>query len=339
MSDTMLIDGNSYGFAAQSSPRLRCGDLETQAAFGFMRTLRAQCRKYPTFAPLVLWDGRAEWRYKLYPGYKSNRDTDPEQVRNKAAYGVMRPYIARLLRHLGVHQMTAPTHEADDLAGYFTDKLAAVPDARVLLSTGDGDWIQLVRRNVAWDDPRDDARYVDADNFYQKTGCLSPFAFLETKILAGDGSDTITGVGGLGAKRAPEFIAQFGSVRKFWQQCDSGAFVPTLKAHKSLWQGNSPFTRDEWALRHDIAAQPETEKEQVKLLKRHLDAWPGQGRAIYRRNFQLMQLLRVAPPRRADFQFDAGKFDRDAFAAVCLELGFASILANLHEFTQQFHKE
>jgi 5'-3' exonuclease len=336
MNDTLLIDANSWGYAAQSGARLRSGTLETQAAFGFIRTLRAQCRKYPSFKPTVLWDGRADWRYKLYPEYKGNRDSDPEKLRNKQAYALMRPYIARMLRHLGVTQLTASTHEADDLAGYFVAKLSTTPGSRIILSTGDTDWMQLVRQNVAWDDPREESRYVDSDNFYAATGCLTPFAFLETKILAGDSSDTISGVGGLGAKLAPEFIAEFGSVRKFWQLCDAGTFVPRLKAHKSLYAGTSPFTRDEWALQFDQGEL--SDEDAVKALKKHLAAWPGQGREIYRRNFQLMQLLRVTPPKRSDLEADPGNFDVAAFGRVCEELGFASILANLHEFTHRFKR-
>lgn len=338
MNNTLIIDANSWGFAAQSMTKLSSGSMEVQAAFGFIRTLRAQCNKYPTYTPLVLWDGKADWRFKLHPEYKSNRNSDPKKTAEREAYKKMRPYIARLLKHLGVRQLTASTHEADDMAGYFVKKLTAVPGSNIILSSGDRDWIQLVRENVAWDDARDDSRFVDAANFYDKTGCLTPFAFLETKVLEGDTSDVISGVGGIGAKGAPEFIAEFGSVRKFWQLCASGKHTPKVKAHLSLLQGTCPFTREEWEDQLDLVALAETatEKEVVKARTAHMNAWPGQGRTIYKRNLQLMQLLRVEPPARADIQVDPGKFDKEAFAAVCAELSFNSILKNVDEFTKRF---
>jgi len=294
----LLIDANSIGYASQSATKLSAGGMETQAAYGFIKTMRELRIQFPKFTPFVLWDGRAEWRFKLFPDYKSNRKDSPEKIAMKESYAKQKPYIESMLRHLGVRQLTCFSAEADDMGGYFAAKLSTAPDAEVGLITGDRDWIQLVRKNVWWKDPRDDARYVDAANFYKKTGCKSPFAFLETKILMGDSSDCISGVGGIGEKGAPEFIAEFGSVRKFWQLCDSGAFEPRLKKHKNL-------------------ASPE-------------------GRALYKRNFQLMQLLKVEPPARADLKVDTGRFDKEAFANACEELAFVSILRNLDEFTLRF---
>jgi 5'-3' exonuclease len=293
-----LIDGNAVGYAAQQATRLSAGGLDTQAAYGMIKTLRELRRESPKHVPMCLWDGRAEWRFKLHPEYKSNRRDTPDKVAMKESYAKQKPYINRLLQHLGVRQVLAVDREADDLAGYFVGKLSQDPANEIELVTGDQDWLQLVRRNVSWKDPRSDAKFVDAKNFYDKTGCKSPFAFLETKILTGDTSDCISGVGGIGEKGAPEFIAEFGSVRNFWRMCDSGEFKPRLKKHINL-----------------------ASKE---------------GRALYKRNFQLMQLLAVAPPPKEQTQINAGKFDKDAFAAVCEELAFGSILRNLDEFVKPF---
>jgi 5'-3' exonuclease len=210
----------------------------------------------------------------------------------------MRPYIAKALSHLGVRQLTANEYEADDLAGFLVRKLSADPANEIGLISGDQDWLQLVRKNVFWRDMRDDVKQINATNFYDKTGCLSPFAFLECKILTGDTSDCISGVGGIGEKGAPEFIAEFGSVRNFWQQCASGTFVPKKKAHTNLAT--------------------------------------GPGRALYKRNFQLMQLLKVEAPPKSDTKLDLGKFDREAFANICGELAFTSILRNLDEYVAHF---
>lgn len=296
MKNTLLIDGNAIGYAAQQAVRLSTGGMETQAAYGMIKTMRELRQSHPHYAPFVLWDGRADWRFKLHPDYKGNRRDTPDKVAMKDSYAAQKPYIERLLRHLGVRQATCFSAEADDLAGYFAPILSK--NGKVGLITGDQDWLQLVGTNVWWKDPRYDAKFVDANNFYDKTGCLSPFAFLETKILMGDTSDCIPGVGGLGEKGAPEFIAEFGSVRQFWQRCDSGDFKPRLKKHIGL-------------------ASPE-------------------GRAIYKRNFQMMQLLRVAPPQKSDMKIDLGAYNQEEFANVCEELAFASILKNLDEFTSHF---
>lgn len=336
MSKILLIDANSIGYAAQQATKLTNAGMETQAIFGFLKSMKILRERFTAYTPMVLWDGRAEWRYKLYPGYKANRNSDPKKVAMKESYAKQKPHLELALRHLGIRQLTAHNMEADDLAGHFVGKLSADPANKIGLITGDEDWQQLIRQNVWWRDMRDDSKYVDHKNFYDKTGCKTPFAFLESKILQGDNSDTITGVGGIGEKGAPEFIAQFGSVRNFWQQCDSGLYVPKLKAEKSLWKGDSPHTKEEWIGQQVTTTAVRTPEEEAKLKKKWADAWPGQGKSIYKRNFQLMQLLRVDAPKKEDIKLDTGKFDKEAFAKICEEMSFVSILRNLDEFTNHF---
>lgn len=293
-----LIDGNSCGRAAHHSAVLTSGGRQTQAVFGLIRTIRWLLVENPGYTPVVLWDGRARWRRDLYPDYKANRDDDPEKRKNRAAYETQQPYMARALESLGVPQMMAHTHEADDLAGFLTPRFANKPGGSVLLTTGDRDWIQLVRENVTWQDHRDATKRVTLRNLEEKTGYATPRAFLEGKCLRGDSSDAITGVGGIGEKGAPEFLAEFGSVSEFWRRCDSGEFVPQKKAHRQL-------------------ASPE-------------------GREIFRRNLRLMQLFKVAPPVRTETVFVVGRLDTGKFSDLCAELGFTSILHEIESFCRPF---
>jgi 5'-3' exonuclease len=298
VSKTLLIDGNSVGHAAHRGTKLRSGDLETQAVFGTIRSVRNAIRRRPNYTPMTLWDGRAEWRFTLHPLYKSNRENDAKKVAERASYKLQRPYIERGLQHLGVRQVTAMKHEADDMAGYFVAELSKNPENEIELLTGDEDWAQLVRRNVEWQDHRDDDKRFTLANLMDRTGYPTPYAFLEGKCLVGDTSDVISGVGGIGDGRAPEFIAEFGSVRNFWKRVDSGEFVPKYKYHKNL-------------------ASPE-------------------GRKIFARNLKLMQLLKVEKPQREDMRVIVGKFDEAKFAEVCEELSFFSILRDLRAWTAPF---
>jgi len=298
MSKTVVVDGNSIGYAAHYATKLTAGEIETQAVFGFIKTMRELRQSYPDYKLVVLWDGRAEWRFKTHPEYKSNRDNDPKKVAAKEAYSAQRPYISRALKHLGVRQMTASTHEADDLAGILVWQLSQKPENEIVLISGDQDWIQLVRKNVSWRDLRDDSRIVTIDSLMDKTGFATPYGFLEGKCLQGDTSDCISGVGGIGEKGAPEFIAEFGSVREFWRRCDSGEFIPKKKAH-------------------------------IRLCS-------AEGRMIFGRNLRLMQLLKVPVPAKEAVHIDQGSLNVEAFAELCEELAFSSILRNLESFTDEF---
>lgn len=300
MNNTLIVDANAIGYAAHAGPKLRSGELETQAIFGFIKTIRSLTWTYPSYAPLILWDGKADWRYDLLPEYKSNRTLDPARVAIKESYVKQRPHISRMLSALGVRQFTAMKHEADDMAGYFVRQLMTTkPEGRIQLITGDVDWAQLIRPGVEWRDIRNGMeRDINMSNLMDETGFATPYALLEGKCLQGDTSDCIPGVGGIGEKTAPEFLAEFGSVREFWRRVDSGEFVPRLKKHINL----------------SSAA----------------------GRMTFGRNFRLMQLMKVAPPAREDVVLVAGKFDRDLFLDLCAEFGFASILRDPDTFLKNF---
>lgn len=298
MTDTVLIDANSIGHAAQHGTKLVSGDMQTQAVFGFVRAIADIRKEYRGWDILCLWDGKAQWRFDLCPEYKSNRTSDAKKVASRKAYSEQRPFIAKALQHLGIPQLTASTHEADDLAGLLVKRYSADPDNKIVLMSGDEDWIQLVRPNVTWRDRRDDSKVVRMDNLMNKMGYATPLGFLEGKCLQGDTSDVISGVGGIGAGGAPEFIAEFGSVRKFWQRCDSGDFKPKYKSHINLCSAN--------------------------------------GRMLFGRNLRLMQLLKVAPPAKETVNHNVGKYDEEGFREVCQDLAFGSILKNFDNFTKPF---
>jgi len=329
MKKTLLIDGNSIGHACHHSKELTANGMQVQAIFGFLKTMRSLRQQYPQHTPLILWDGRAQWRFDIHPEYKTSRESDAEKIAAKNEYTQQKPYILNACEALGVRQLLVSTHEADDLAGYMVKKLAG-PDHEIEMITGDKDWAQLVRPGVTWRDLRDDSRTITFDTFLDKTGYATPYAFLEGKCLQGDGSDDISGVGGIGEKGAPLVLAEFGSVREFWRRCDSGEYVPTKKALLSLWKGTSPLTSDEWASMYVGDA------DDKKAVKKHMDLWPGQGRLLFSRNLKLMQLLKVPEPEKANTCMIRGKLEVDKFKAICDELAFMSISSNIDTFVDYF---
>lgn len=292
-----IIDGNSVGYAAHYGTVLTSGNQQTQAVYGFVRTLADLKAKHPDTAPIVVWDGRAKWRFELCPTYKSNRHSDdPKKEAQRKAYKTQVPLIQRALKSLGVHQMLCATHEADDLAGLLVAKKK--PEDTIFLVTSDRDWLQLIRRNVIWCDARSD-KIVTTANFFEATGYRTPEAFLDGKCLKGDTSDAIQGVGGIGEKGAPEFLAQYGTVRNFFNAVDAGVVKPTKKAHKRL-------------------ASPE-------------------GRQIYETNWKVMQLLNVQPIDKANLMlYGKGQKNTNDFINLCHELAFQSILANPNQILDLF---
>lgn len=307
-STTILVDGNSVGYAEHYATKLRSGELETQAIYGYIRRMRDMREGYPGCKVTVLWDGRAQWRYDLCPTYKSNRESDPKKIAIKKAYQEQKPYIARALACIGVTQTTCVTHEADDLGGYFSKALVERdPENKVILYTGDHDWFQLVRPGVVLRDARDPSFYLTDRDFAAKTGYATPLAFLEGKALQGDTSDVIPGVGGIGEKGAKEFLDRWGSVRNFYHDVDTDNYVPQA--------------------RRDPNAK--TLHPEQLLASR-------EGRQAFQRNLKLMQLLRVAQPKPEDMRTIRSAPDKEKFAELCEELNFVSYLRDLDNFFKPF---
>ena len=341
---TILVDANSIGYAAHHATKLYSGAMQTQAVFSFIKTMRDLRQSYPDAGIVVLWDGRTEWRYEKLPEYKSKRHADPKLQLEHNAYKTQCPYIKRALESLGIKQMTSAIHEADDLAGILVERLASLPNSRILLITGDRDWLQLVKPNVSWRDLRESDRFIHWNNFYEKTGYKTPYAFLEGKALQGDTSDCIGGVGGIGEMTAIKILTEYGSVKEFWNKCDRGwvPFPIKSKPLRSLYSGNSPFTKEEWESQfvfvEDSALDADkNEKARKKALKTHMDSYAGQGRRLFLRNFELMQLLRPAPLVKEHLEIIKGEINETAFAELCGELAFVSILKNVPNFIKPFY--
>ncbi|MGZ8172962.1 MAG: 5'-3' exonuclease H3TH domain-containing protein [Methylobacter sp.] len=309
----LLIDGNSVGRAAHSASKLTVGGDEVQAVYGFIRTLQGLLRAYPNSIPICLWDGRAQWRFDLFPLYKSNRSDNAEKIKDNEAYKAQVPKIKRLLNSLGVMQMIDPAAEADDLAGYFSRKLAAVKQNSVTLVTGDQDWCQLVSHNVDWLDHRV-SKYCNVKNFKEFTGFDSTSQFVEAKCLTGDASDNIPGIGGMGEKGVVEFLRQYGSVEKFLIAYDYKAIAPG-----SLSKTIQRFADNE---------APADSSKYGRMEK---------ARDAYYRNLKLMQ-LRFYAPSKATLKVDKGEFDLSLFRELCENLMFKSIIRQLDIWTLPFAK-
>lgn len=299
MTKLRLVDANSVGRAAHAGVKLKAGSIQTQAIFNSIKGARAMLMAAPSFPILWTWDGHAQWRYDLLPEYKSKRNDTPEKLKDRAAYNEQKPHIIRALSALGIRQIMSEQDEADDLAGYFVSATKRKdPNAEIILTTGDEDWVQLIRDGVTWEDHRDATKRINLHNLFDMTGYRTPYLFLEGKCLTGDSSDNVPGVGGLGEKRAPEFMAEFGSVRGFWNDVNSGKFVPRLKVHKRLASSD--------------------------------------GKAAFARNLQLMQLIKPRPLKRELIHNYPAKFDRAEFLDICGEFAFLSILRDVDTFIRPF---
>lgn len=182
---------------------------------------------YPGAVPVVLWDGHAEWRKSLCPEYKANRKDTPEKIAVADSWRQQQPLASALLLHMGVIQMRAVDAEADDLAGRLClhETPAAHGIDRVTMVSGDTDWWQELSSRVDWFTPITD-KPMTQDMLRSTAAKDGPFAgpdeYLLAKALAGDPSDNIPGVPGVGIATALKLLRLHGGLLGIQQAVEEG---------------------------------------------------------------------------------------------------------------------
>lgn len=300
----LIIDANSVGNAANNTKVLKLGDMQVQAVFVFLKMLRSYVSTYQHYTPIVLWDG-ASWRNMMFSDYKSDRELVETKAQVAAAaakvhYKKQVPMIKKALRMLGVPQVLSLNMEADDMAAIMTDRYVST-GGRVLLMTGDQDWLQLVGPNVVWKDPIGD-RMVTHKTFEDFTGVKTVEQFVEVKALAGDKGDSIPGVGGVGKDGAIAFLNQYGSFANF---------INAVSIEKSV----------------DFNTLPKKFKALIE----------DEAKAItFDRNIKLMNLRTSARPTPTALQIDRGTPSKEDFQRFCELLLFKSITNDLESWIGVF---
>ena len=227
--DIILIDANSIGYAAMYQPnlaRLAHDGESTAALHGLPASVFKLMKRFPEAVPVILWDGKARWRYDTYPDYKSDRGSTPDKIAIREAYKRQAPLLRQFFFDLGLPQVGHPDTEADDLAGLIARALVREhDDLHVLLSTTDSDWVQALHARIHWFNTRDesitDLARLASEEF--KDGPFdTPEQYLAAKCMAGDTSDTIDGVHGIGLKTGAKFLREHGSFEALWAKADAG---------------------------------------------------------------------------------------------------------------------
>ena len=201
-----LIDGSSYIYRAFYGVRhlSTSTGIPTNAIYGFGNMLNRVLReKSPVYLAIALDAPGPTFRHDLSPNYKANRPRMPENLSTQI------PFIKRLITALGVPYMEIPGYEADDIIGTLAT-WASDQGAEVVMISGDKDLLQLVSPKVhMWDSMKDE---VFGPEEVEKRFGVSASQVVEVMGLAGDSSDNIPGVPGIGPKTAQRLIKEFGSI-------------------------------------------------------------------------------------------------------------------------------
>ena len=206
MTSLYLIDGHNVLYRAFFGlPRLSAPDgTPTNVVLGTTRILLKILREEKPAAIAAVFDSPEPTpRHLLFPEYKANRLKVPEELLSQV------PLVMEVIDALGVPRIEEPGTEADDIIGTLS-RLAEEKGMEVVIISSDKDLYQLVSKNVRIRDGLKE-RTVGVEQVREAFG-VEPGQVAELLALAGDPSDNIPGVPGIGEKTASELIREFGTV-------------------------------------------------------------------------------------------------------------------------------
>ncbi|MCH7833203.1 MAG: DNA polymerase I, partial [Proteobacteria bacterium] len=202
-----LIDGSGFIFRAYygiKATMTRPDGTPVNAVYGFTRMLMKMVQDTDADHIAVIFDrARKTFRNDIYPDYKANRPPPPEDLIPQFEL------VRDATRALNVACVDMDGFEADDLIATYA-RLAVEAGADVTIVSSDKDMMQLVRPGVVMMDAMKD-KIIGPDEVMEKFG-VGPEKVIEVQALAGDSSDNVPGVSGIGVKTAAQLINEYGDL-------------------------------------------------------------------------------------------------------------------------------
>src|SRR5262249_4276451 len=208
-----LVDGSSYIFRAYHAlpPLNRKSDgLQVNAVLGFCNMLWKLLRDMPeenrpTHLAIIFDKSEVTFRNKLYPDYKAHRPPAPDDLIPQFKF------IRDAVRAFDLPCLEQDGFEADDLIATYA-RLATERGASTTIVSSDKDLMQLVTDKVVMYDTMK-ARRIGIPEVIEKFG-VPPEKVVEVQALAGDSTDNVPGVPGIGVKTAAQLIVEYGDLEQ-----------------------------------------------------------------------------------------------------------------------------
>jgi DNA polymerase-1 len=228
-----LIDGSGYIFRAYYAlpPLSRKSDgLPTGAVSGFCSMLfklledaRSDDSIHkPTHFAVIFDSARKNFRNEIYSEYKANRADAPDDLAPQFEY------IRKSVKAFNLPSIELINYEADDLIATYAKNITEA-GAKVTVISSDKDLMQLVSNKVRLFDPMK-SRVIGEKEVIEKFG-VKPEQVIDVQSLAGDSSDNVPGVPGIGIKTAAELINKYKNLDKLLSKASE---IPQNKRRETL---------------------------------------------------------------------------------------------------------
>ena len=246
----LLVDGNSLMHRAfHALPLMDADGVYTNAIYGFFSMLLKVIREEKVQYLAVCFDEHAPtFRHTVYSEYKAGRSATPPELRQQF------DTILTLLDDLGIRRFSLQGWEADDLLGTLSLK-GAEAGAAPLLLTGDRDALQLVGSGTELMFTRkgiSETIRFDASKVYEEYG-FTPQQVTDWKGLAGDSSDNIPGVPGVGDKTAVKLLQEYGTLEEVL--ANAGNVKGKLGEKLAAYADQARFSKELATIRRDAPVE------------------------------------------------------------------------------------
>jgi len=262
-----LIDGSGYIFRAYYAlpPLTRKSDgLPVGAVSGFCSMLfklledskSNENLQKPSHFVVIFDAARKTFRNEIYPDYKANRSEAPDDLAPQFEY------IRKSVIAFNLPAVDLPNYEADDLIATYAEQILA-KGAKVTIVSSDKDLMQLYKKNVRLFDPMKN-KFITPEDIVTKFG-VGPEKVIDVQSLAGDSSDNVPGVPGIGVKTAAELINKYGTLKKL---LDNAHEIKQNKRRETLIENKDKaiISKKLVTLMKDVPVERKIEEFQLKKI-------------------------------------------------------------------------
>ena len=202
--DLMPILYRGY-FVFMSRPRRTISGINTSSLFLLASTIDQLIREWkPTHMAIAMESKTKTFRHKMYPAYKGQREKMPEDI------GTAIEQSVELAAAWGIPTISHDGYEADDILGTLAAR-GAKDGFNVLIASPDKDLGQLAGPTIDIIKPGE-KKSTTAKDICEQWGIPAPHCMLDYLALAGDASDNIPGLPGVGPKTAQKLLAEYATV-------------------------------------------------------------------------------------------------------------------------------
>ena len=241
-------------FVFLRSPRMTSTGINTSALLGLANGLLSILKKeHPTHIVFAMDPGGPTFRHEAYPPYKAQRQKMPEDLAASI------PYAMELAEALRIPVVRVEGFEADDVMGTLAVKGAAA-GFDVYMATPDKDAAQLVRPGVRLYRPShagEGAEIYDEQGVREHWSLSSPAQMIDFLALAGDASDNIPGIRGVGEKTAIDLLSRFGTVEGIIE--NAGSLKGKLSEKVANGADDARMSKFLTTIRTDVPIEPDWE--------------------------------------------------------------------------------